>query len=231
MTRQYRGPGTATFEYWYPIFGAVGATVFAILLTPAPAAETAWLLFVSSVTFGSIIAGFVGTSLAILVGIDSQFMRDVRGTLYFRRRLKKYVSQAFASGVILACVGMTGLFFALQNQWIAAVWWGALVFCVACLVRLRLDCPECFFEQQRLTAQRRPTVYFANGSRPNHATFCPRLVCRITAIDFMIASWRDLAYFAFFPLPLAELVLCLLSSLSRIASSSKALLCVQNLYP
>lgn len=91
-------------------------------------------LLSATVTFGAIASGFVGTSLAILTSLDTPIMRKIRRTSYVRV-LRRYLGWALASGIVLSCASILGMFLH-ASSWFAMAWWGAFTFCIACLYRL-----------------------------------------------------------------------------------------------
>ena len=94
------------------------------------------LLLGATVAFGSIIAGFVGTSLSILTSLGSAVMNRIRATRYIQV-VRDYLGQGLGSGILVAFVGMAGLAFTLYGQaWFTALWVTAVVYCAACLYRL-----------------------------------------------------------------------------------------------
>lgn len=92
-------------------------------------------LLSATVTFGAIVSGFVGTSLAILTSLDTPIMRKIRRTLYVRI-LRRYLGWALASGIVLSCANILGMFLHATSSWFAMAWWAALTLCIACLYRL-----------------------------------------------------------------------------------------------
>ena len=134
MTRPAWLRWTATKVYWYPIvlgvLAASAAWFFGLKLPDPPT-----FLLGSTVTFGSIVSGFVGTGLSILIGLDTPFMRQVNRTDY-RFHIRSYTAHALASGILLAVAGLVGLLLMLTAKWFAAIWCGMLVFCFASLYRL-----------------------------------------------------------------------------------------------
>lgn len=94
------------------------------------------LLLSSSITFGAIVYGFVGTSLSILTSLGTKVMSKIRETNYLFT-LKEYLGWGLLSGMIVCCVSMFGL---LKNAYeclfFTSIWFGAIVLCLACLFRL-----------------------------------------------------------------------------------------------
>ena len=121
-------------ERTYPaLIGVVGAAAswcFGWDLTGAPAE-----LLGAAVSFGAIASGFVGTSLAILTSLGTPIMQQVRRTKYVRI-LRGYMGWALASGVLLSCVSVVGLFPRVSSVGFTAAWCGVSAFCIACLYRL-----------------------------------------------------------------------------------------------
>ncbi len=125
---------TLTKERYYPLVCAgIAALVcwgFDLDLPPV----TPERLLSATVTFGAIASGFVGTSLSILTALGTRVMRKIRKTEYLHV-VRGYLGWALASGIILSCVSMGGMWLGVAG-WFTMVWCAVLVFCVACLWRL-----------------------------------------------------------------------------------------------
>lgn len=88
----------------------------------------------ATVTFGAIVSGFVGTSLSILIALNSPVMKKVRKTSVLAS-LERYLSRALMSGIVLSCTSLLGMWTA-EETWYPVLWLFVLVFCLMCLVRL-----------------------------------------------------------------------------------------------
>lgn len=121
---------------WYPFGCAIAA--FAVVMAAGlemPVDRSS--LLGSAVEFGAIVSGFVGASLALLMGLRTPLMRNIKGTAYVGQ-LRAYIAQGMLSGVLLAAVSLFGLYFVglCDGLWFAGVWSGSFVFCVGSLFRL-----------------------------------------------------------------------------------------------
>ena len=97
-------------------------------------------LLSAAVSFGAIVAGFVGTSLSILTSLGTPVMRKIRRTRYLKQ-LRNYLGWAMASGILLSLISIMGMFLSrtstwFTSTWFAAIWCFILIFCIACLYRL-----------------------------------------------------------------------------------------------
>ena len=135
MSLIFRWPSRSlVWERFYPFAWAAIAAVMCWRLG-FDFADVPVHLLSATVTFGAIVSGFVGTSLAILTSLDTPIMRKIRRTLYVRI-LRRYLGWALASGIVLSCVNILGMFLHATSSWFAMAWWAALTFCIACLYRL-----------------------------------------------------------------------------------------------
>ena len=90
----------------------------------------------SSVIFGSIAAGFIGTSLAVLTGINRKFKSQLIRSEYIND-FRDYLKRGLYSGFVLALVGILGPI-AVENQihnTTVVVWVFSLSYCIAALYR------------------------------------------------------------------------------------------------
>ena len=122
------------WEQCYPFALAATAAVICWWLS-LDFADVPLQLLSGTVTFGAIASGFVGTSLAILTSLGTPVMRKIRRTPYVRI-LRRYLGWALASGIVLSCVSILGLFLHATSSWFTMAWWAVLVFCITCLYRL-----------------------------------------------------------------------------------------------
>jgi len=108
------------------------------------------ILLSATVTFGAIVSGFVGTSLAMLTSLGAPVMRRIRRTMYVRI-LRGYLGWALASGIVLSCTSLTGLFLNTTSAGFTTAWCATLTFCVACLYRLARVMLFVFSDPENLT--------------------------------------------------------------------------------
>ena len=124
-----------TWERWYPC--AIGVLVAGLgaAFDPDRLAFPPQLLR-GTVSLGALAFGFVGVILAVLVGLDSPFMRRIRRTSYVIV-LRRYVGWALLGGLAVALVSLAGLWPGVAARPAFAYAWGfALAFCLACLYRI-----------------------------------------------------------------------------------------------
>lgn len=125
---------TLTRERYYPLAcAAVIALLFWWLDLKLPADPGR--LLSATVTFGAIASGFVGTSLSILTGLGTPVMRKIRQSRYVAI-LREYMGWALASGLVLSCTSIIGLFLCTTSLALTIAWSATLTFCIACLYRL-----------------------------------------------------------------------------------------------
>lgn len=128
--RWFRSP---RWEQLYPLVVAVLAAITWLYLR-IPMPEDCRYMLGATVTFSSVATGFVGTSLSILIALDSPLMHKVRTTPYITY-LQTYLGWALASGILLVAVSILGMWIA-SSWWYGAAWIGAVAFCIGCLYRL-----------------------------------------------------------------------------------------------
>ena len=124
-----------TWERWYPCTVAVLAAGLGAAFDPDRLAVPPQLLR-GTVSLGALAFGAVGVSLAVLVGLDSPFMRRIRRTSYVIV-LRRYVGRAPLAGLALALVGLASLLPGVAARPAFAPAWGfALASCLVCLHRI-----------------------------------------------------------------------------------------------
>ena len=122
-----------TWERWYPCAVAVLAAGLGAAFHPDRLSFPPQLLR-GTVSLGALAFGFVGAALAVLVGLDSPFMRRIRRTSYVIV-LRRYVGWALLAGLALA--SLAGLLpGGAARPAFAPAWGFALAFCLACLHRI-----------------------------------------------------------------------------------------------
>lgn len=95
----------------------------------------------ATVTFGSIMAGFVATNLSLVVSLKSDIMERIKQSPYYRL-LIDYLRAALYLAIWLALYGLGGLFFI---EWIprtgayahllGAIWLGLVCWTASCFFR------------------------------------------------------------------------------------------------
>ena len=125
---------TLTMERYYPLAWAAAIALLCWWFDLKLPADPGRLLS-ATVTFGAIASGFVGTSLSILTGLGTPVMRKIRQSRYVDI-LRAYMGWALASGLVLSCTSIIGLFLSTTSLTLTIAWTATLTFCVACLYRL-----------------------------------------------------------------------------------------------
>ena len=132
---------TLTKERYLPWMTAIilgGCSMWIFFQSGFTLAEATLLRTLSScVTFGSITAGFIGASLAILCGINKEFKKQLALSGYIDV-LKAYLRSALYSSVCLSIVGIIGPSFVVAGVLypIAITLVMLLGFCIASLYRV-----------------------------------------------------------------------------------------------
>ncbi len=134
-------------QYPFLVAGCVGGAILWLDLDMEPNAPQ---LLAATVTFGAVVSGFVGTSLAILTSLDTPIMRRIRATEY-RGILKSYLGWALCAGIVLSLTGIFGLFVdASRVPLFVSTWSLVLAFCVCCLWRLGRTMLEVFSDRENV---------------------------------------------------------------------------------
>lgn len=124
---------SAVWERQYPLLAAVVAGVAGWCFGMEMPVHANYAL-AATVTFGAIVSGFVGTSLSILIALNSPVMQKIRKTKVLVA-LERYLRRALTSGIVLSCTSLLGMWTAKQT-WYPIIWLSVLVFCLMCLIRL-----------------------------------------------------------------------------------------------
>ena len=140
-------------EKFYPfgvaVVAATGSCALSLDMQP-----NASQLLTATVTFGAVASGFVGTSLSILISIDTPVMQKIRATPY-RQVLQGYLGWALLAGIALALTGIAGIFFDIARaRLFVSVWCFALAFCVCCLWRLGTTMLYVFGDRENLASRK-----------------------------------------------------------------------------
>ena len=123
-------------ERFYPVgFAAAAAVACWWLNIKLPSEPSSIFLFGSTVAFGAIVSGFVGTSLSILTALATPLMQNLRKTRKYILILRRNLGSALASGIMLSCASIAGLWLH-QYELFLSVWCFMFAFCLACLFRL-----------------------------------------------------------------------------------------------
>lgn len=124
--------------HWEKYYPFVLATIAGILtwVSGLTIESDQALLLSTSVTFGAIAAGFVGTSLSILTSLGTKVMQRIRETPYVFV-VREYLGWGLCSGIMVCCTGIVGLLLKLYAlAWFTTLWCSIVAFCIACLFRL-----------------------------------------------------------------------------------------------
>ena len=125
-------------ERYYPLGFAVIAAAVCLWLNiklPSEPSSIPIYLFGSTVTFGAIVSGFVGTALSILTALATPLMKNLRNTRRYILVLRNNLGSALASGIMLSCTSIVGMWL-YQYELFLYVWCFMFTFCLACLFRL-----------------------------------------------------------------------------------------------
>lgn len=129
-----------SFEQWYPYLGAICVALI-WLLFEAELPRNRGELLGSSLTFASILTGFIAASKAILV--------SMRGSRIFRRLQEQkfikpiltYLSHAIWLSLGACFVSLAGFFEVGRSEWFGAIW----VFIIAATVLAFIRVTKIFF--------------------------------------------------------------------------------------
>lgn len=124
-----------TWERYYPLLGGIFAGIGWGIMGPEFPQDRAVGLLIVSVTFGSITAGFLATSLAVLLGMDSRVMRQIRTTRYVGV-LTRYLAEALAFDAVLITVAFVGFFLGDLGKAFGCIWFAALIMILLALIRI-----------------------------------------------------------------------------------------------
>lgn len=102
-----------------------------------PSDDTLLRVLGASVIFGSITAGFVGTSLAVMSGTGREFKKRLTRSKYIYD-FQSYLGAGLYSGMTLALVGILGPVVVEYDSVgiVFVVWATALSFCICCQIRV-----------------------------------------------------------------------------------------------
>jgi len=129
---------TLTYERNYPWATALILAILFICFVGHVGSEPI-RTFAATLVFGAISSGFVGTSLSILIGLDTRFGRRIRKTDYLLR-LRGYIGWALASGIFVVIMSITGMVLEsdceIRMLFVKFGWAFAIFFCLTCLYRL-----------------------------------------------------------------------------------------------
>lgn len=148
LRQVFRFSRTLIWEKYYPQVFAVVAAIAAWYFDLMVGGEQS-LLLTTTVTFGAIVFGFVGTSLSILTSLGTTVMQRIRQTDYIYA-LRRYLGWGLGSGALLSCVSIIGLLLNPNEQMFANLWCGVMVFCLACLYRLARMMLRIFSDSENL---------------------------------------------------------------------------------
>ncbi len=89
----------------------------------------------SSLTIGAILTGFLATSKAILMSVDSPVMKRIRVTDYLND-LVSYLSQAIWLSFSFCCTSLLGYFIQTSSFWYGLTWIAIALATAASFVRV-----------------------------------------------------------------------------------------------
>lgn len=118
-----------SFERIYPILFAASSAIAAWLLDFALPTEATKELLAATISFGAILAGFIGTAKSILMALPMALLSKLRASTYMDD-LAGYLSTALTGSLITSALSVAGFFSMPEifKPWYAALWLGSLVF-------------------------------------------------------------------------------------------------------
>ncbi|WP_444942747.1 hypothetical protein ACJJIK_10860 [Microbulbifer sp. ZKSA006] len=121
------------FEYIYPyLLGVIGSALWYLFALKFPADKG---LLSSTLSVAGIFVGFLATSKAILISMDSPIIQRLRESGYINE-LVSYISQAVWLNLSFCGAGVIGFFIKEPNSWFAVVWIGVGVAAFFAFIRV-----------------------------------------------------------------------------------------------
>jgi hypothetical protein len=120
---------TLSFERIYPILFAASSAIAAWLLDFSLPTEATKELLAATISFGAILAGFIGTAKSILMALPESLLGKLRTSTYLDD-LAEYLSTALTGSLITSTLSVVG-FFTLSESikgYYPALWLGSLIF-------------------------------------------------------------------------------------------------------
>jgi hypothetical protein len=120
-------------ERGYPYFLAgLGGVIWWALGVCFPVNQ---LILVGSLTIAAVLTGFLSTALAMLIGLNSPVMQQLRRTSFIGL-LAAYVREAMIGNVLFGSIALSGLFQEQHGLLFGTLWISALLLAVLCFVRI-----------------------------------------------------------------------------------------------
>ncbi len=118
-----------SFERTYPILFAASSAIAAWLLDFALPTEATKELLAATISFGAILAGFIGTAKSILMALPAALLSKLRNSTYMDD-LAGYLSSALTGSLITSALSVAGFFSLpeLVRNWYPALWLGSLIY-------------------------------------------------------------------------------------------------------
>lgn len=118
-----------SFERIYPILFAASSAITAWLLDFALPTDATKELLAATISFGAILAGFIGTAKSILMALPAALLSKLRTSTYMAD-LAEYLSSALTGSLLVSAISIAG-FFKLPEiiqPWYPDIWLGTLVY-------------------------------------------------------------------------------------------------------
>lgn len=118
-----------SFERIYPILFAASSAIAAWLLDLALPTEATKELLAATISFGAILAGFIGTAKSILMALPAALLSKLRTSTYLDD-LAGYLSTALTGSLITSAFSVIGFFTLPESikDFYPALWLGSLMF-------------------------------------------------------------------------------------------------------
>lgn len=107
------------FERFFPyLFGVIAGILWVQTKLIFPESDT---ILSSTLSVSSIFVGFLATSKAILIGMNSQVIEDIRDSGYIKD-LANYIGDAIWLNLIFCTINIVGYFVNQASQWFGICW-------------------------------------------------------------------------------------------------------------
>lgn len=127
------GWNTLTFERFYPyIFGLLASTFWFELGLSMPEKDS---IYSSTLTVAGILVGFLATSKAILLSMESRILTDLRESGYILD-LVAYIGQAIWVNLTFCVINVSSYFDFDKSAWFGVIWIGIAVCALLSFIRV-----------------------------------------------------------------------------------------------
>ena len=121
------------FEKYYPyLFGVVAWVLWKQLNLMFPTSDS---ILSSTLTVSGIFVGFLSTSKAILVSMNSQIINELKSSGYIEE-LVSYIGQAIWINLLFCSFNVLGYFVDTSKFWFSTTWVGIAICSLATFIRV-----------------------------------------------------------------------------------------------